>query len=103
MVKPLLNSNAVFNNGMAKGLTIEIPFGGHWTPISILGDKDEWKKAQKKLTKKKISDIIKRIKPSLKPPKTLKVYFPWNDPSLITSFNHNVNIKLTKTTPKNNK
>jgi hypothetical protein len=43
----------VFNSGIAKGLIIEIPLGGHWTPISTLGDNDEWKKAQKKLTKKK--------------------------------------------------
>lgn len=93
----------MFNSGIAKGLIIEIPLGGHWTPISTLGDNDEWKKAQKKLTKKKISDTIKRIKPSLKPFNTLKVYLPWNEPSLTTSFNHNVKIKLTKITPKNNK
>jgi hypothetical protein len=31
------------------------------------------------------------------------VYLPWNEPSLTTSFNHNVKIKLTKITPKNNK
>jgi hypothetical protein len=93
----------VFNSGIAYGLIIEIPLGGQFTPISTLGDKDEWKKAQKKLTKKKISDIMKRINPNLNPFKTFKVYFPWKEPSLTTSFNHKVKIKLTKTIPKNNK
>lgn len=37
-----------------------MPFGGQIIPNSTEADKDESKKAQKKLTKKKTSDRIKR-------------------------------------------
>jgi hypothetical protein len=41
--------------------------GGHTEPISIVGDKLEWKKAQKKAKKNITSEIIKRIIPERKP------------------------------------
>jgi len=44
-----------------------IPFGGQIDPISTEGDILLWKKAQKKATKKKISDTINKITPYLKP------------------------------------
>jgi hypothetical protein len=63
----------VFNNGTAKGFTASIPTGGHWHPSSIDGLSEEWKKAQKKLKKKHISEIMKRIIPNLNPLTTLVV------------------------------
>lgn len=41
--------------------------GGQLKDISIDGDKDEWKKAQKKLEKKHISEIINKIIPIFNP------------------------------------
>jgi len=47
-----------------KGL---ISTGGHTEPISIAGDRLEWKKAQKKAKKNITSDTMKRIIPERKP------------------------------------
>jgi hypothetical protein len=41
--------------------------GGHTEPISIVGDKLEWKNAQKKAKKNITSETIKRIIPERKP------------------------------------
>lgn len=38
-------------------------FGGHVIPISIVGAKLEWKKAQKKEMKNRISETINKIIP----------------------------------------
>lgn len=57
----------VFIRGISKGLKGIIPKGGHSCPISILGAKDEWKYAQKKEKKNKISDTINKIIPNRKP------------------------------------
>lgn len=56
-----------FKSGISKGLNAKIFLGGHILPISILGDNLLWKKAQKKETKKKISDKINKIIPIFKP------------------------------------
>lgn len=64
---------AVFKRGIWKGLKIIIPVGGHLFPSSIAGDRLLWKKAQKNLIKKKISEIIKRIIPHRNLERTDKV------------------------------
>lgn len=53
----------VFIKGISKGLKGLIPKGGQSWPISIDGAKDEWKYAQKKEKKNKISEIINKIIP----------------------------------------
>lgn len=57
----------VFIKGMSKGLKGLIPNGGHNWPISIDGAREEWKYAQKKEIKKKISEIINKIIPNRNP------------------------------------
>jgi len=57
----------VFIKGISNGLKGIIPFGGQSCSISILGAKDEWKYAQKKEIKKKISEIINKIIPIFNP------------------------------------
>lgn len=52
---------------MSKGLKGLIPKGGHSWPISIAGANEEWKYAQKKEKKNKISEIINKIMPSRMP------------------------------------
>lgn len=47
MIKaPLDNNQIVFNNGIDKGSNGVIPIGGQDPPISIAGERLEWKKAQ---------------------------------------------------------
>ena len=58
---------AVFNKGICKGLNERIPVGGQREPISIVGDKLLWKKAQKNERKKNTSEIINKIIPHRKP------------------------------------
>jgi len=53
-----------------------IPKGGQVAPISTFGDNLLWKKAQKNLTKKKTSEIIKRAIPHRKPNSTMDVCIP---------------------------
>ena len=73
---PLDNNKKVFSNGIAKGSNAEIPWGGQLEPISIAGDKLEWKKAQKTLKNAKTSLMINRIKPIINPFYTSKVWQP---------------------------
>jgi hypothetical protein len=58
---------AVFSKGTWKGLKIRTPIGGQVLPNSIVGERLLWKKAQKNLTKKKISETINKIIPQRKP------------------------------------
>lgn len=53
----------VLRSGISKGLNDLIPNGGQSWPISILGEREEWKKAQKKEKKNKTSEIINKIIP----------------------------------------
>lgn len=53
----------VLRRGTWRGLKIEIPEGGHIIPISLIGERLLWKKAQKKEKKKRTSEVIKRIIP----------------------------------------
>lgn len=43
IVKPEETKTIVFNKGISRGLKGCTPMGGHNWPISILGDKAEWK------------------------------------------------------------
>ncbi len=65
-----------------------MPKGGQTAPTSTLGDNLLWKKAQKNLTKKKTSEIIKRAMPQRKPSSTIDVCIPWIAPSRLMSRHH---------------
>ena len=93
----------VFNKGIWKGLKGIISVGGHIAPISILGAKLLWKKAQKKETKKKISDTINKIIPQRSPLVTKIVCLPWYVPSRQISRHHWYMVKITIKYPKINK
>lgn len=92
----------VFNRGILKGSNGLIPEGGHFIPISIVGDNLEWKKAQKKEIKKNTSDIIKKIIPHFNPSVTLYVWNPWKVLSREISRHHwyiiirEINIPINK-------
>ena len=73
---PLDSNKKVLSNGMANGSKAVIPWGGQTPPISIAGDKLEWKKAQNTLKKAKTSLIINKIKPIINPFCTSKVWHP---------------------------
>lgn len=85
---PEANRITVFNKGIWKGLKGKIPQGGQNEPNSTVGLNLEWKKAQKKEIKKKISLIINKIIPTINPLNTLLEWRPWNVPSRITSRHH---------------
>lgn len=102
-VAPELSKIAVFKSGTEKGLRGLTPNGGHINPISIEGDKELWKNAQKKLKKNKISEIINNKKPIFKPFTVAKVWNPWKVDSLITSFNQDNKHNPTKNIPIINK
>jgi hypothetical protein len=53
----------VFKNGISQGLKTFIPLGGQIEPMSTVGAKLLWKKAQKKAKKKSISETINSITP----------------------------------------
>lgn len=67
---------AVFSRGTPKGSKGVMPVGGQQPPISGVGAKLAWKKAQKKPRKKKTSDVIKRIIPYRRPFWTGGVWCP---------------------------
>lgn len=66
----------VLSKGNSKGLTASIPAGGQWAPISIVGDKALWKKAQNIAKKNNASDTINRATPMFKPFWTASVWLP---------------------------
>lgn len=78
----------VFKRGMSRGLKGLIPKGGQDWPISILGEREEWKKAQKKEKKNKISEIINKIIPIRMPLYTIEVWRPWKVASRVISRHH---------------
>jgi len=63
----------VFNNGIPQGLKGTILSGGQIEPISIAGDKLEWKNAQKKAKKNATSESINKSIPIRSPNCTLFV------------------------------
>ena len=66
----------MFNKGIAKASSTEIPKGGHTPPISTAGAKLEWKYAQNTDKKAIISLIINKAKPIVKPLFTCSVWCP---------------------------
>jgi hypothetical protein len=67
IVTPDDSNITVFHRGNPHALTVVTPTGGHTQPIFTLGDKVQWKKAQKKLKKNIASDAINKHIPSLIP------------------------------------
>lgn len=57
----------VFSNGTPQGLKAFISLGGQTEPISMAGDKLEWKNAQKNARKNITSETINKIIPERKP------------------------------------
>jgi len=78
----------VFNKGTWKGLKAKIPKGGQRAPTSTVGVSLLWKKAQKKETKKKISETINRAIPHRSPSSVIEVWSPWRHPSRAISRHH---------------
>lgn len=76
IVDPLLNNKKVFNNGIPNADKASIPWGGQTPPISILGLKLEWKKAQNTEKKAKTSLTINKITPNVNPFCTWVVWHP---------------------------
>jgi hypothetical protein len=76
MVTPEDNKITVFNRGKPQALIVTIPTGGQTQPIPELGDRVQWKKAQKKLKKNMTSDAINRHIPKRIPCCTFWVWFP---------------------------
>jgi hypothetical protein len=66
----------VLRRGTWMGLKGVIPAGGQFIPISIVGERLEWKKAQKNEKKNRTSEVIKRIMPHRKPFATFPVCNP---------------------------
>ena len=93
----------LFKRGTLKGLKTTMPEGGQILPISTLGDKLLWKKAQKNEKKNKTSEVIKKITPQRSPLTTILVWSPWNVPSREISRHHWYITKQVEITPKINK
>jgi len=89
------NSRIVFSRGTWKGFKGIIPKGGHIFPVSRLGAKELWKKLQKNLIKKKISDTINKIIPHRSPEITIEEWNPWNELSREISRHHCLEIRIT--------
>lgn len=62
-VTPEARRTAVFSRGTSNGFKGVIPEGGQHPPISGVGERLEWKNAQKNPRKKNTSDVINRIIP----------------------------------------
>lgn len=67
IVKPDKRRRDVFKRGTANGFKGSIPRGGQVHPVSGVGARALWKKAQKKARKNIASDMIKRIIPTRRP------------------------------------
>ena len=91
----------VFNKGTPHGLKGLILTGGHIEPISIAGDKLEWKKAQKKAKKNITSETMKRSIPLRNPHWTVLVWYPLKVASRITSLHHIAIEDITDINPNN--
>jgi len=95
------NRTTVFSKGTPQGLKAWTPSGGQEDPTSILGDRAEWKKAQKNDKKKNTSEVINNNIPQRRPANTIIVWSPWNAPSRETSRHHKkeviLRVKILKT------
>ena len=88
------SSRIVLSNGISNGLSGSIPAGGQAVPSSTVGDRAEWKYAQKIEMKKNTSLTMNNATPRLRPFCTANVWFPSRVPSATTSRNHKI-IALT--------
>ena len=79
----------VLSKGSSNGLIASMPIGGQWAPISIVGDRALWKKAQNIAKKNNASETINKATPIFKPLCTARVWLPKYVASLITSLNQN--------------
>jgi hypothetical protein len=93
----------VFNKGTCQGFKITIPFGGQTHPISAVGFKLEWKKAQKTAKNNITSEAINKTIPAFNPLRTYDVCCPSNVPSRITSLHHKVLDAINIIIPNENK
>lgn len=91
---------AVLSSGTPQGFIVLIPVGGHVIPISAVGARALWKKAQKNEKKNIISDTINKIKPIFKPRTTYVVCIPKNVASRTTSRHQNVKITANVIKPR---
>ena len=99
MVAPLDSRMVVFKRGTSNGLMAEIPVGGQTLPTSMLGLKEEWKKAQKKAKKKNTSEEINNTMPIRRPSSTLLVCAPRCVPSRVMSRHHKYIVIRIRTSP----
>lgn len=90
---PDLSKTIVLTKGIWRGLKVVIMQGGQIRPISWLGDSLWWKKLQKNLKKKKISEAINKIIPYFIDTVTKKVWCPWKVLSRCTSRHHKKDTK----------
>lgn len=90
---------SVFKRGISLGFNLSIPEGGSIEPSSILGEREEWKKAQKNEIKRNNSEIMKRITPILIPFLTIWVWRPRKLPSLTTSLAQMRKVERVKINP----
>ena len=93
----------VFNNGTPNGLKGTTPIGGHNPPSSTLGANLAWKYAQKKLKKKKTSEVINNSIPHRNPSSTIALCKPCTAPSRLTSRHHWIITIPNKSRPMINK
>lgn len=90
---------AVLRRGIWKGLKISIFTGGQIFPISNVGERLLWKKAQKNLKKKKNSEIINKIIPQRIPFVTEIVWIPCIVLSRLISRHHWYIVKIVIINP----
>lgn len=100
---PEESNKKVFNKGTPNGFKGVIPCGGQLPPISTLGIREEWKKAQKIEKKARASLIMNKIIPRIIPFCTFWVWAPKKLPSITTSLNHKAIDEIVKQNPKFNK
>lgn len=93
------NKMIVFNKGILNWLNGVTLLGGHLKPSVVSGESLEWKKAQKKERKKKISEVINKIIPHFMFLETLKEWHPWNVLSRIISRHHWIVVKIIRVSP----
>jgi hypothetical protein len=86
---------------MAKGSRGVIPGGGQLHPISGVGARLLWKKAQKILMKNMTSETMKKIIPQRKPFATMEVWQPRKVASRITSRHHCAVARTRTAKPRN--
>ena len=86
----------MFSKGTWNALKGSTPIGGHNLPTSTAGANLLWKYAQKKDTKKKISDTINKAIPQRRPNSTIDEWRPCRQPSRLISRHHWNIIKTNK-------